>query len=166
MGDVKDLSNQPANEKVQDLAEDIDICMFCTFKGDEMISRPMSTQQVDDDGVVWFMSDKDSNKNNEIKQNNKVDLLYAKGYSTFLSLKGEAEIVFDVEKVKQLWTPHVKVWFTEGPEDPRISLIKVTYKSGHYWDTKHGRMVQMAKMAASLLTGKTMDDGITGEISR
>lgn len=165
MGDTKNLSDSEAVSKVKDLAEDIDICMFCTYSDSGIESRPMSTQTVDSDGNLWFLSDKDSNKNREIQQNNKVELFYGKGHESYLSLHGKAEISFDKEKIKDLWTPMAKVWFTEGVDDPAISVIKVHFENGHYWDTKNGKMIQLTKMAASLLTGKTMDDGIEGNLS-
>ena len=164
MGEVSNLNEGAATERVKEMAEAIDFCMFCTMDGNELQARPMSTQKVDDDGNIWFLSDKDSNKNKEIQLNPAVHLMYGKGHEMFLSLKGEAEILFDKEIIKDLWNPHIKVWFTEGVDDPRISIIKVKYTSGHYWDSKNGRMIQLAKMAASLLSGKTMDDSIEGEL--
>lgn len=58
-----------------------------------------------------------------------------------------------------------KVWFTKGTDDPAISVIKVKAGDGYYWDTKYGKMVKMLKMAAALVMGKTMDDGIEGMLS-
>jgi hypothetical protein len=36
---------------------------------------------------------------------------------------------------------------------------------GYYWDTKHNRMVQLAKIAIGALTGTTMDDGVMGQLA-
>jgi hypothetical protein len=33
-----------------------------------------------------------------------------------------------------------------------------------YRDTKNNKMIQLIKMAASLVTGKTMDDGVEGKL--
>ena len=164
MGDVKNLTSEEAKMKIKDLAEGIQTCMFCTYVDQKLDARPMSTQQVDEDGCMWFLSDKGSNKNREIKLNNKVELLYASGNEKFLKIEGRALISDDKEKIKELWTPIAKIWFTEGVDDPRISVIKVTPADGYYWDTKHGKMVEVAIMAAALLTGKTMDDGIEGRL--
>ncbi len=45
----------------------------------------------------------------------------------------------DKEKIEELWTPLAKAWFTEGINDPRISVIKVVPDNGFYWDNKHGK---------------------------
>ena len=164
MGDTKDLANTEAAKKIKELAGEIGTCMFCTYDGYKLVSRPMSAQNTDDEGNVWFLSDKGSNKNREILSNANVELFFAHGHDKFLSVHGKAAISFNKDKIKELWTPLAKVWFTDGVDDPRISVIKVACSEGHYWDTKHGKMVEWAKMAASLITGKTMDDGIEGDL--
>lgn len=164
---VKDLEGKKALEKVKELAEGAETCFFCTSikTGLPVSVRPMALQQVDDEGNVWFMSAKDSQKNEEIAKDPFVHLMFAKNkHAGFLNLYGVAEISFDQAKIDELWTPSTKVWFTEGKEDPRISLIKVTPTQGHYWDTKNGAVIALAKMAFSLVSGKTFDDGVEGAI--
>ena len=58
----------------------------------------------------------------------------------------------------------MKTWFTEGVDDPRITAIKFTPKSGYYWDTKHGTAVAGVKMLVGAAIGKTLDDSIEGEL--
>ena len=164
MGDKKDLRNEDAADKIKELAEGIDTCMFCTYNGSKLASRPMSVQQIDDYGNLWFLSHKRSNKNADISQNNTVELFFAKGHDSFLSIHGQATIEFDRGKIKELWNPIIKVWMPEGVDDPNLSIIKVVPDDGYYWNNKHGKMVAIVKMTASLLTGKTMDDGIEGNL--
>ena len=125
----------------------------------------MSTQEVDDSGNLWFLSDKDSTKNMEINDDDHVQLLFSgSAHSDFLSVYGKATILYDKEKIKELYEPIVKAWFKEGKDDPNISVIKVAPEEGYYWDTKHGKLVSLAKIMASMVTGKTMEDGIEGKI--
>ncbi|MES2487397.1 MAG: pyridoxamine 5'-phosphate oxidase family protein, partial [Bacteroidota bacterium] len=85
-------------------------------------------------------------------------------YSDFLTLYGKATISTDKQKIKELWDPMMKVWFTEGEDDPRITVIKFTPTEGYYWDTKHNILVSMAKRAYGAVVGETYDDSIEGEI--
>ena len=32
------------------------------------------------------------------------------------------------------------------------------------WDTKHNKILQLLKIATSMVTGKTMDDSVEGEL--
>ncbi len=166
MGDTKNLKAHDAIAKMREMIDEIEICMFCTYENGKLVSRPMSAQQVDLQGNIWFLSDKNSAKNLAIQHNQIVDLLYAKGSAKFIAIHGVASIHFDKEKIKELWTPIAKIWFKEGIDDPNVSVIKVSLTDGYYWDTKHGKMVELAIMAAALLTGNTMDDGIEGTLEK
>lgn len=167
MGQIKNLQNEEAYKKMKELVEDIKTCMFCTQTNQiPFNTRPMATVEVDEEGNLWFMSNKESNKNEEIKEDDKVQLIYAKGGdSHFLSVAGKAQIVKDQSKIDELWTVFAKAWFPDGKKDPDISLIKIIPEDVYYWDTVHGKMVSLLKIATSVVTGKTMDDGVEGKIS-
>ncbi len=166
MGDKKSLSGQSAIEKIKDLASD-QICMFCTYSNGAVVSRPMGTQSVDEDGTIWFMSRDSSDVNQQIHADEKVYLMYSNtGKQHYLSLAGTAEILRDRNKVEELWNPMAKAWFEEGKDDPSLTLIRVNPEEGHYWDTKNGKLVSMLKIAAAALTGNTNNDGgVDGDLS-
>src|ERR1043165_392208 len=125
----------------------------------------MSVQQGDDNGGIWVLSAVDSHKNEELQRDPHVQLLFqGSDYSDFLSLYGTASISKDKDKIKELWEPMVKTWFTEGIDDPRITVIKVEPQDGYYWDTKHGQMVSFVKQIAGAIMGKTLDDSIEGTV--
>ena len=168
MENQTNLRNQEAIDKVKQLAKDIDICLFCTnIKVDEGESaRPMSTQDADEEGNLWFFSDKNSIKNKEIENDKNVRLYYSHpSKSSYMVLNGEAEIIFDRQKVDEIWSPLVKTWFKEGKDDPNISLIKVTPKNAYYWDVEGDQMINFFKMLASVATGTTLVDAKEGTIN-
>ena len=128
--------------------------------------RPMNVRKVDDDGALWFLSASDSHKNQELDRTSEVVLLFqGSPHSDFLQLSGIASVSRDPEKIKELWEPVLKTWFTEGVNDPRITVIKVVPDQGHYWDNKHGNMVAGIKMMIGAISGKTLDDSIQGEVA-
>lgn len=163
----KDLFGEEAKKKIKELAESAKTCFFCTaIEPDKPFStRPMAVQKVDEDGNFWFLSAIDSNKNQEVENNHDVQLLFqGSSYSDFLNIYGKATITQDKEKIKELWDPSIKTWFTEGVDDPRISVIKVEPQNGYYWDTKHSMPIAMIKRLAGAAIGKTIDDSIEGEL--
>lgn len=166
MGDVKNLSNQEAITKLKELAKSADICLFTTnLTKIPLATRPMAAQQVDDDGNVWFFSGKDSNKNDEIDKDNRVQLFFAnKSSSEYLSVFGEASVVDDIEKARELWNPVLKTWFNDGIDDPNLSLVQIKPIEAYYWDTKNSKAVSLLKIAVGAITGKTMDDGVEGKL--
>ncbi|PWU03804.1 MAG: general stress protein [Bacteroidetes bacterium] len=167
MGDRKNLLDETAIEKLKHLVDQVKICFFCTDikSGMPFNTRPMTVQKIDEEGNIWFLSDRASGKNSEIEIDPNVQLLFADlSHEGYLSISGKAEIIHDKYKIKELWQPLAKVWFTKGVDDPNISVIKVSPNRGHYWDTKHGKMVSFIKMIAGMVIGKTLDGGVEGEI--
>jgi general stress protein 26 len=168
MSDVQHLGRQEANEKIKELATKADVCLFTTrLDRLPLTTRPMSTRTVDDDGSIWFFSRKDSNKNREIAEDNRVQLFYSNlSNSEFLSVYGRATILKDDRKAKELWSALAKTWFNDGYDDPELTLVKIEPEQGYYWDTKDGKVVSLIKMAAGAITGKELDTGIEGRIKR
>jgi general stress protein 26 len=70
----------------------------------------------------------------------------------------------DQQKIEELWEPILKTWFTEGKDDPRITVIEVKPIDGYYWDTKHSQIVAFAKQMIGAAIGKTLDDSIEGDL--
>lgn len=164
----KNLFGKEAVAKIRELTEKAGSCFFCTRieKGHQFHSRPMVAEKIDDDGNLWFMSASDSHKNKEINQDASVQLLFqGASYSGFLSVYGTASISKDRQKIEELWKPTMKTWFTEGIDDPRITVIKVTPSDGYYWDTKNGIAVATVKRLFGAVVGATYDDSIEGKIS-
>lgn len=161
------LSGQDAVKKVKELVEKAESCFFCTSRsvGDSSGARPMAVRKVDDEGNLWFLSPIDSHKNDEIKLDSRVRLYFqASPHSDFLELNGHAVISQDRAKIEELWEPVLKTWFTEGKDDPRITVIKVVPTDGYYWDTKHGNVVAGVKMMIGAIVGKTLDDSEEGTL--
>jgi general stress protein 26 len=168
MDGVKNYRNEDAIAKLRELAETIDICMFCTNlkNNDGATCRPMSTQKVCDQGNIWFFSTADSDKNMEIEWNNKVQLYYSHpGKDSYMIVNGVAEIILDREKIEELWSSELKAWFEQGKDDPNISILKVKPTTAYYWDTKGNKMINFLKMMASAATGKNHVDGNEGALS-
>ncbi len=163
----ENLYGSSALEKIRELAGKASVCFLCTNikTGQPFVTRPMAVQEIDDEGQLWFLSANDSHKNSEITADPSVQLLFqGSDYSDFLTLYGTAFISEDKQKIKELWKPILKTWFTEGENDPRISIIKVDPESGYYWDTKHNMAVGLVKRIAGAIIGKTLDDSIEGRI--
>ncbi|MBC7552506.1 MAG: pyridoxamine 5'-phosphate oxidase family protein [Taibaiella sp.] len=163
----KNLGGEEAAKKIKELAGNAQSCFFCTNiqTGKPFETRPMAVQQIDDEGNLWFLSADDSHKNEQLKSDPLVQLLFqGSHYSDFLSLSGKATISKDKGKIKELWEPTIKNWFTGGQDDPRITVIKVTPTDGYYWDTKHNMVVAFVKQMVGAAIGQTMDDSIEGTL--
>lgn len=163
----ENLQDAAAFKKIKEMAEKASTCFFCTNinTGKAFSTRPMAVLKVNE-GELLFLSANDSRKNMELQDDPYVQLLFqASSHSDFLNIYGTATVTEDKEKIKELWSPILKTWFTEGIDDPRISVIRVQPQKGYYWDTKHNKMIALIKMATGAILGKTMDDSIEGHLN-
>jgi general stress protein 26 len=163
----KNVIEREGVKELKHLVDEIGVCLFCTKLSLDQIesTRPMTALETDDEGNLWFFSDANSTKNNEIQQESEVRLFFSHpGKGSYVVIYGNAEIIFDQEQINKLWSPSDKIWFKGGKDDPSISLIKVTPDTAYYWDTEGNRMINFFKMLASDATGKDLLGGTEGEI--
>lgn len=157
---MTELSGTEAAARVKELVEDIDFTMLTTTdEGGHLVSRPMSTRQMDDNGDIWFFTSEDTEKVDEAKADSDVGLSYcdAKGMR-YVSVAGRACVVHDDAKMKELYSPSLDVWFEKGLDTPGIVLLKVTPTVTEFWEPAHGKLVMAAGMLTSLFTKDTPDE--------
>ena len=162
-----DLTGLQAIAKIREVVGQAQTCFFCTAASSTGSNgtRPMNVRQVDDEGNLWFLSADDSHKNEELALDPFVKLYFqGSPHSDFLQLSGRATISRDKAKIKELWEPVIRTWFTGGVDDPRITVIKVVPSEGYYWDNKHGNAVAGVKMMIGAMIGKTLDDSVEGKL--
>ncbi|MEO7988473.1 MAG: pyridoxamine 5'-phosphate oxidase family protein [Chryseolinea sp.] len=163
---IKNLTQEEAIDKFKELVDHDSTCLFTTrLTQVPLTTRPMHVQEVCDQGNFWFLSPGDSDKNQEIANDPRVQLFISNTSNyEFLSVYGKASISRDREKIDKYWNEMTKAWF-DGKDDPRITIIKVTPEEGFYWDTKDGKLISMVKILASAITGNTIEEGVEGRIS-
>ena len=129
-------------KKVAGLMRELDFCMMTTNSADGMRARPMSNNgEVEFDGDVWFFSRAESRKIKDIQSDPQVHLAYADTENfVFVSMTGDAQIVRDDRKKKELWQKELERWFEDGPESDDVVLIKVTPWKVAYWGDDEGEI--------------------------
>ncbi len=163
-----DLAGSDAVARIRSVVDKSATCFFCTAvaRGPTGATRPMNVREVDADGRLWFLSASDSHKNAELAENAAVRLFFQGGeHSDLLTLTGRVEVSTDRARIAALWSPVLKTWFTEGEDDPRITVLRFTPQGGYYWDNKHGDTVAGIKMLVGAAIGKTLDDSIEGQLA-
>lgn len=143
-------------QKLADLIRDIKIAMLTTVEEDGTLrSRPMATHEMEEEGVLWFFTYIDSPKIYEISLEHKINVCYADpSKEMYVSVSGDAWVVRDENKIKQLWSPLLKAWFPNGPEDPKIALLRIDITQAEYWDAPDSKMVEIVGMAKAAVTGE------------
>jgi general stress protein 26 len=166
-GTIANLNNNDALEKLKNLAEKCRSCFFVTnLNNIPQNSRPMSLQEVNENGELIFISSTESDKNKEIAINNKVQLYFQNNADAeFLSVLGECVVSQSKEDIDRYWTDFAKAWFT-GKEDPTVTILIIKPLNAYYWDNKSGKTISFIKMALSAFTPLQLDDdGIEGKLN-
>ena len=159
-------TRQESIEKLKGLTEKIDFAMLTTIAGGKFRSRPMSTQEFDEQGNLWFFTSDETHKVDEIEADNRVSVAYSQpDDNVYVSVFGHAAIVKDRAKIEELWSPILKAWFPEGLDDPTLCLLKITVAEAEYWDSPNSKLVQIAGFVKALVPGKSADGGEYGKIN-
>ena len=153
-------SRKESIEKLKGLIDSIDFCMLTTMDDGHLRSRPMSTQQFEFDGDLWFFTGDQTHKVEDIRKDSRINVAYSDpGGNRYVSVSGRAEIVKDREKIEELWSPVLKAWFPEGLDDPSLCLLKIDVEQAEYWDTPSGKIVQLVGFVKAIATGQEMNVG-------
>jgi general stress protein 26 len=161
------LENEEALKKLNELVDEVKVCMFATVNEDYTIySRPMQTIKVDTEGNIWFFTNEFSGKVDDISKDNTVYLMYSHpGQNTYLHLKGICSVVNDRAKIEELWSPVIKAWFPKGVDDPALSLLKVDTSEASYWDGASSKFVVFYNIVKAIAKGEKHNDGEFGELN-
>jgi len=166
------MSDTPSLTKklddLYDLIEGIEIAMFTTRRPDgHLVSRPMATQTQAEGSDLWFVTDIESQKLDELEFDPHVNLAYYRdGSREWVSVSGTATASRDRRAIHELYRPDWKAWFGDqggerdgGPDDPRLALILVDVESVTYLKVDKPRPVVLFEVLKGMVTGSTPDVG-------
>ena len=161
--------------KLYDLVDDLEIAMMTTRRADgHLEARPMATQKRAGGADLWFVSAEGTAKLRDLEGDPHVNLAYYKDRTReWISVSGVATISRDREKIRELYAPDWKIWFTEEgdprhgtPEDPRMVLIGVKIHGAVFMEVNKPQPVVLYEMAKGWITGGTPDVGDVHTVGR
>lgn len=152
----KNFQCEEAVNKLQELINDIRVCIFLTTgKSGGSISRPMTVVHADDKGGIWFYARQDSHAVKDIAMETYVELVFAHpGKDTYLHVHGRPSVVTDSVALEEKWDPVVYAWVPNGLKDPDLCLIRVKTDEAHYWCAASIKMRSIFQAFLSAFTGK------------
>ena len=146
-------------EKLNELLKKFRFAMVTTRAEDGALhAHPLTVQETESDGDLWFIVGTHASAVAHVRRDPKVGLSFSSD-STWLSLAGEAEVVDDPAKLKELWSTSVEAWFPDGPESPGVTLLRVNTLSGEYWGSAGGRIATAIALVTSKVTGERPQGG-------
>ena len=136
--------------------KDVRFGMFTTLDRDNVLtSRPLTTQQIDNEGNMWFFTSDEAAFTQDLAQHPEVNVSFSNpDEQLYLSVTGQAYLLKDRAKARELWSPLVRAWFPGGLDDPHLAMIRVKIQSAEYWDASASKMKQLVQLAKNALTGR------------
>jgi general stress protein 26 len=163
----KAQNDNEARQKVWDMIKDIRVAQMITKDASgRLYARPMVAQQDKFHEELWFFTEADSPKIEEIARDQNVLLSYSDPKNqNYVSINGKAEIVTDRDTIHSMWNEHLRTWFPKGKDDPNIALIKVDVQQAEYWDSSSSAFIYAVGYVKAVVTGKQPDAGDNRKVS-
>lgn len=170
-----ELSTDEKLGQLYELIDDIEIALMTTRRADgSLASRPMATQARAAGSDLWFVTNAETAKVDELETDPNVNLAYYKnGTYEFVSVSGIAQLSRDPARIRDLYSADWRAWLGDeggarngGPEDPRIVLVLVEANSATYLKAKHGKAVTLFNVVKGAVTGQRPNVGTKGDLNR
>jgi general stress protein 26 len=156
-------STQKKLDELYELIDGIEVCLFTTRRADgQLVTRPMQVQERTSGTDMWFVTDIEANKLDELATDPHVNCgFYNNRTREWVSVAGTAILTQDRALVEGLHKPDWKLWFPKeddvrdgSPGDPRIALILVEAQSVHYFKSTKSRPMALFEMVKAFATGQ------------
>jgi general stress protein 26 len=148
--------------KLGELIRGIRVALLTTMDRDGGFhTRPVQTLQVEADRALWFFTDWNSPKVDELHHDVRVNLGYADpANNVYVAVTGSGRLIRDIQKAKELWSIEQLAYYPQGPEDERLALLRVAIERAEYWIAP-GRVSYLVAAVTAAVTGTPA--GVVGE---
>ncbi len=158
------MTDEKHVDRVWELMNEIGFCMLSTRDGTEIRARPMAAHVVRDEHAIYFLTDAESHKDEEVAREPHVGLAFADtGKHNYVSVTGRATVSNDRKKIRELWSTPARAWW-ESPDDPSIRVLTIIPNDAQYWDGP-GKTVGLIKMLAAALSDSRPDMGDKAKVN-
>jgi general stress protein 26 len=147
------MSRQDHIDRVWEIIENVGIGMLTTRFELGLRARPLEARPDREAGIIWFLTDARSAKEEEIAAAHGVGLVFIDAtQNAYLSITARTELRRDPAKAAQIWKATDDAWWS-GPEDPNVCVLCVRPLVAELWDGPASRAAEVFEFAKAALTG-------------
>ena len=145
------------------LIDGIEVALMTTRRADgQLVTRPMQVQRRTAGTDLWFMTNVESHKLEELATDPHVNLgFYRDRTREWVSVSGMAVLTQDKRLVHDLYQPDWRAWLGDeggardgGPDDPRIALVLVEAHAETYAKQDRPAPLVLFEIAKGMVTGQ------------
>jgi general stress protein 26 len=157
------MNNQATETLIWDHVKTIGICMLVTRDEDGVRARPMRCIPRPEQNAIWFFADRQSHIDQQPCGDSDACLTFVDTReNVFVSLSGRISREPDTAIMHELWDDDTGTYFSEGPADPRVILLKFEPESGAYWVAPSSPIVIAIKFLEAKIMGERPNLGVSG----
>jgi general stress protein 26 len=139
--------------RIWDLIERADVCMMTTQFAGGLRARPLEPRPDREAGLIRFVTDRRSEKQQEIAALHDVGLIFINDdEKAYLSISGHARSLDDHAEAAEIWRKGDGLWW-HGPYDPNVCVLEVTPVLAELWDGPASKAVATYEFRRALITG-------------
>jgi general stress protein 26 len=152
--------------RLKELIERIRVGLLTSVDLDGSLhTRPIETLRCDADGTLWFFTDHQSPKAQELSHDMRVSVGYSEpAKNIYVVVAGRARLLRDRALAAQLWIPTQRAWYPKGLEDERLSVLRVDLERAEYWE-RGGRASSLLAALTAAVTGRQAVVGVDRKLS-
>jgi general stress protein 26 len=158
-GNFSPISDPKAYHALWALMDNHETFMMTTHRNEQLRSRPMVGYPEKEENTIWFLAEAEYAKDNEIAQVHHICVTLSKNRQDYISLSGQAFVVNNIEKKKELWNLAAQAWLKKPIDDPNLLLIAFTPDYGEYWKSDKSSIGTFFEMAKALISSDKPDVG-------
>jgi general stress protein 26 len=141
--------------RVWDIIEKVGVCMLTTQFAGGLRARPVEARPDRDAGLIFFVTDLHSAKEDEIETRPDIGLTFIdQSDKAYLSITGRARVTRDADKIRAAWRKTDEVWWPGGPDDPNVCLLRFEPLTAELWDGPASSLLTAFEFAKARLTGQ------------
>jgi general stress protein 26 len=158
------MSQASSRELIWKHVNHIGTCMMVTMNPEGGVrSRPMRGTIDEPGNAIWFFTDRDTDKDEDVQRDARACLTFADPRDqTYVSLSGRIALIHDRDMIAAHWNDGAEVYYPNGKDDNSVVLMKFTAESGEYWDAPSSPIILAIKFLQAKVSGERLELGTQG----
>lgn len=143
------------------LLEEQKVAMLALSGSDgRLSSRPMTPLEIDSAGAIWMFTSRKALAHLFGSEPRQVNLAFSDtSNSTYISIEGQARLLDDPVRRRELWTSMARPYFPGGDDDPDLVLLRLDPQRAEIWDSPDSSVMRTLALAASIAAAKPVGLG-------
>jgi len=158
------MTQESSRDLVWKYVKQVGTCMMVTMNADGGVrARPMRGTIDEPGGAIWFFTDRDTDKDEDVTRDARACLTFADTHEqTYVSLSGRISLIHNRDQIAAHWNEGAEAYFPAGKDDNTVVLMKFAAEAGEYWDAPSSPIVLAIKFLQAKVSGERPDLGTQG----